>query len=255
LCRDLNYLGRAVMHPKLAKPPLIESVCELRVDPNLPWDLTIPGRLFEKLKSVFPEKRQTLGLELKLGPQGIAEEPDYRQIDNLQFLSQDGKNVVQIREHLLSVSRLAPYEAWEKYKPSVLDVFEQFGTIAGDATIARAGLKYVNRIVIPRADFKLEEYFDIYPYLGPKLPQSHGPFLVGVIFPFDGVVDSLRAEITSANPEGPDQYNILFSLDYFTTTSQRVTFHKVGEWLETAHDRIEDTFHATLTEAAMKLFE
>lgn len=252
---NLNYGYRFAMHPKLSKPPLIESVCELRLDPSVPWDLTLPGRLFEKLRAMFPEKRQNPGLELKFGPQGVAEQPDYRQIDNLQFLSQDGKNVAQIREHLVSVSRLAPYEEWERYKTTVLDVFEKFCDIAGACVIARAGLKYVNKIVIPQPGIRLEEYFEMYPHLGPKMPQSHGPFLVGVIFPFDDLADSLRAEITSGNPEGPDQYQVLFTLDYFSTNSLRVRFDNLADWLEAAHGRIEDTFHATLTEKAMNLFE
>lgn len=243
------------MHPKLRKPPLIESVCEIRLDPNMSWDLTIAGRLFDKLQPAFPEKRQSLGLEFKLASGAPTEEPDYRQIENLQFLSQDGKNVVQIREHLVSVSRLAPYEAWEKYKPLTLNVFEQFRAVAGEVNVARVGLKYVNRIVIPQAGIQLEEYFDIYPYLGTKLPQTHGPFLVGVIFPFDDAADSLRVEITSANPEGPEQYHVLLSLDYFTTNGQRVTFQNLAQWLEAAHQRIEDIFHATLKEGTMQLFD
>lgn len=243
------------MHPKLSKPPLIESVCELRLDPGGPWDLTLPGRLFEKLQPMFPEKRQNPGLELKFGPQGVAQQPDYREIDNLQFLSHDGKNIVQIREHIISLSRLAPYEAWESYKPAVLNVFNRFCDIAGTCIIARAGLKYVNKVVIPQSEIKLEEYFEIYPHLGPKLPQVHGPFLVGMIFPFDDAANSLRAEITSANPEAPDQYPVLFTLDYFSTNSLRVRFDDLADWLEAAHGRIEDTFNATLTQKTMKLFE
>jgi uncharacterized protein (TIGR04255 family) len=242
------------MQAKLAKPPLIEAVCELRLDPGATWDLTISGRLFDKLQPLFPQKRQTLGLEVKFNPQGMPD-PDYRQIENLQFLSSDSKNVVQIREHYLSVSRLAPYEAWERYKPSVLDVFQQFTAVVGEVPIARVGLKYVNRIVIPTQEIRLEQYFDLYPHLGTRLPQRHGPFLTGVIFPYDDLTDLLKAEITSADPVSPNEYHVLLSLDHFTTNKERVNFKVLPDWLESAHARIEDVFHATLTAAAMQLFE
>jgi uncharacterized protein (TIGR04255 family) len=243
------------MYPKLTKPPLVEAVCELRLDPNVPWDLTMPGRLFEKLQPQFPERRQTLGLELKVNIQSLPQSPDYRQIENLQFLSPDNKDVVQIREHAVSVSRLAPYGAWEKYKPTALGVFEKFKGVAGESTIARVGLKYINRIVVPKPEIRLEEYFDLYPQVGNKLPQRHGPFLVGVIFPFEDSSDWLRAEITSANPDNPDQYHVLFSLDYYTTSGELISFEALPGWLETAHERIEEAFHATLKAITMQLFE
>jgi uncharacterized protein (TIGR04255 family) len=242
------------MHPKLAKPPLIEAVCELRLDPSLPWDLTMPGRLFEKLQTQFPERRQTLGFEVKMNAQSLSQSPEYRQIENLQFLSPDKKDVVQVREHAVSMSRLAPYEAWEKYKPTVLGVFERFRDVAGDSTIARVGLKYINRIVVPKREIRLEEYFELYPQVGSKLPQSHGPFLVGVVFPFEDS-DWLRAEITSANPDVPDQYHVLFSLDYYATGGELITFEGLPRWLETAHERIEEAFRGTLKTVTMQLFE
>lgn len=243
------------MHPKLAKPPLVESVCEVRLNPSVPWDLTIPGRLFEKLQPEFPERRQTLGLELKLNSQGLPDPPDYRQIENLQFLSSDGRSIVQIREHSVGVIRLAPYESWEKYKPTVLHVFEKFAEVAGNTEIARKGLKYTNRIVVPKPEIKLEDYFDLYPHLGSRLPQRLGPFLVGAIFPFDDSGDLLQVEITSADPTSPDQYHVLLSLDYYAIDSEGVAFKVLPDWLETAHERIEETFHATLKAATMQLFE
>lgn len=243
------------MHPKLVKPPLVESVCEIRLDSGMPWDLTIPGRLFDKLQPSFPERRQTLGLEVKVNSLSLPEPPDYRQIESLQFLSPGGKDIVQVREHSVSVSRLAPYEAWEKYKPTALGVFENFKAVAEESSIARVGLKYINRIVVPKTEIRLEEYFDLYPHVGGKLPQRHGPFMVGVVFPYDDSTDWLQTEITSANPDTPGQYHVLFTLDYYSTHSERVTFTALSSWLETAHERIEDAFHATLKRVTMQLFE
>jgi uncharacterized protein (TIGR04255 family) len=240
------------MQPKLKKPPLIEAVCEVRLDPSTAWDLTIAGRLFEKLQPEYPERRQTLGVELKLN---VPQPPDYRQIENLQFLSKDGKNVVQVREYSVSVSRLAPYEAWESYKPTVVHVFEKFREISSGGVIARVGLKYVNRIVVPKPEIRLEDFLNFYPFVGHNLPESFGPFLVGVVFPYQNPSGSLRTEATSADPEVPGQYNILLSLDHFATAGEGIKFEGLAEWLEVAHGRIEGVFRAALTDSAMRLFE
>jgi len=242
------------MLPKFAKPPLVEAACELRLHSNNAWDLTIPGRLFEKLQPDYSERRQLLGVELEVDAKG-QKPPDYRQIENLHFLSKDGKNIVQVREHAIAVSRLAPYESWERYKPRVMDVFKKFEGISGGSAIARLGLKYVNRIVVPQAEIRLEEFLDFYPFVGSRLPQQHGPFLVGVIFPFEGPSGLLKTELTSANPDAPGTYHILLTLDYFTEDPAQTTFEGISVWLDFAHERIEQVFINVIKDRTRQLFE
>jgi uncharacterized protein (TIGR04255 family) len=242
------------MQPKLPKAPLVEAVCEIRMDPSVPWDLTIPGRLFDKLQPMFSERKQTAGVEFTVK---ALETPEtgYRQIEQLHFLSKDGKDVVQVREHSVAISRLAPYMGWENFKPVVMDVLSKLVAIASNSAIARMGLKYINRIAIPKAQLRLEDYFDIYPFLGAKLPQTHGPFLVGVVFPFDDQLNYLKAELTSADTDVPDSYHALFNLDYFTQGGEHLKFESLPEWLEVAHSRIEEAFYAAIKEPTLRLFE
>lgn len=237
---------------KFAKPPLIEAACELRFDPSGAWDLTIPGRLFDKLQPEFPERKQLLAVELTVK---AADKPEYRQIENLQFLSKDGKNVVQIREHSVALSRLAPYPGWENYSPLVEKVLKSYIALSGEETIARLGLKYVNRISIPQATIEMGDYFDLYPHVGKKLPQQHGPFLLGVVLPGSDETSDLRIELATAKQETQDAIVLMFSLDHYTNGTQAINVANVAEWLEKGHDKIEETFYAVLKEPTLRLFD
>lgn len=46
------------MGRKYRNPPLIEALCEFQFVPTQPWDLTIPGFFYEKVKNDFPAKQQ-----------------------------------------------------------------------------------------------------------------------------------------------------------------------------------------------------
>ena len=45
------------MQGTYANAPLLEAICELRFVPGAPWDWTIPGVLYERVKGEFPSKR------------------------------------------------------------------------------------------------------------------------------------------------------------------------------------------------------
>jgi len=45
--------------------PIAEAVCELRLDPGLPWDSATPGLLWAPLRERYPERREDLLMEAR----------------------------------------------------------------------------------------------------------------------------------------------------------------------------------------------
>jgi uncharacterized protein (TIGR04255 family) len=41
------------MGRKYRSPPLVEALCEFRLTPDTPWDMTIPGLFYETVKHAF----------------------------------------------------------------------------------------------------------------------------------------------------------------------------------------------------------
>lgn len=241
------------MGKRYHNPPVIEAVCEFRFDPSSPWDMAMPGLMYERLKEKYPKRRQVSAVDVIVS----TEEPLKQKIlrnDRLHFLSADDKAIVQVGPHLLAVNRLAPYSSWESFFPSIQYAFSVYRETADPKALVRVGLKYVNRIIFPKAAFSLEDYFEFYPFLGSRLPQLLQNFFLGVEFSFESGRDGLRLQMQTAASEQDNTYSFLLDLDHFAVGAAKVSFDYVFNWLELAHARIEDVFEGCLKEAIRQRF-
>ncbi|MGC8838175.1 MAG: hypothetical protein ACP5UM_07135 [Anaerolineae bacterium] len=71
------------MGRKYKDPPLMEAVCEFRLAADSPWDLTIPGLIYEKLYAAFCSARNHAARYMGFSPSGKAEDHRYL-IEHLQ---------------------------------------------------------------------------------------------------------------------------------------------------------------------------
>lgn len=243
------------MPKKYKNPPLLEAVCEFRFDKQSPWDLSMPGLMYGKFKPRFLKKKQFKEVDyfVRVGGQaGLIQETKTR--ERLQLLVEDEKEIIQVGEHLLSINRLSPYSSWEEFFPLIKEALAAYRKIATPNAFERVGLKYVNKIEIPQVGFQMEHFFAFYAHLGERLPQEHGPFFVGLDFKFDKDRDRLRLEITNGKSEEPKNTVIFLTLDYNSTDREILGFGKVEDWLQRAHDRIEEVFEGCLKEPSRELF-
>ncbi len=200
---------------RYVKAPILEAVCEFRLSPDSKWDLTIPGLLYEKLSSEFPNKEQRIlqDIEITQAAQGMQQQ--IRSSERILFLSPDRKTFVQVGPQLLSVNRLRPYISWEQFKPAIQIAFQSLSNTIDVPRIQRIGLRYINRIEIPQKNFLLETFFDLYPYLGKGLPQGHANFFVGCTFEFRNRQDLCKVQLTDTVPEAKDASAFILDIDYF----------------------------------------
>lgn len=239
------------MPAKYKMPPLIEVVCEFRFDPTSAWDMVMPGLLFEQVRTTHPKRRDAVSIEVAI----TAQIPKQQAWQRIQFLSEDGKDIIQVGQHLLAVNRLQPYDSWEEFLPKIKKAYDAYCKVASPQGISRIGLRYINRIVIPREEIRTEDYFEFYPYLGPRLPGMHGPFTVGVQFSFRNEADGLRAELQSGAEHSPGTYSLILDLDYYLTDPTKLGGQDPFDWLGGAHGKIEEVFEACLTPITRELFQ
>ncbi len=242
------------MGRRYAAPPLIEAVCELRLTPDTQWDLTIPGMIYEKVKDDFPNREQRLAQEVEIeqGPQGMQQK--VRTDERVLLTTENGRSFIQIGSHLLAVNCLKPYPAWAGFKPLIERALQALNTTVKVKGIERAGLRYINRIEIPTHTIKLEEYFDFRPHLGPNLPKRTSGFALQCLLPFSEK-DACTVQLSSAVPEEAGNSAILLDLDYFLVQPRAIVLDKALEWIEEAHQRIEEVFEGCITERLRELFQ
>ncbi len=248
------------MSRKYKNPPIVEAVCEFQFDPESEWDIAIPGLLYEKLRTQFPHRQQvTQGIDVALAttPEGGVTPQVQATSGRIRFYRDDRQALVQVGPHLLTINHLQPYPTWEGYLPLILQAYSYYLEVAQPNSIKQIELRYINRVELPVGEVAvpLMEYFDFYPYLGPKFPVVFSPFIVGIQIPYPQENSALRLQLASAASARPDVTGIIIDLDYFILEPEGVNVDRVSAQLQLGHDRVEEIFEACLTDRVRTLFE
>jgi uncharacterized protein (TIGR04255 family) len=235
-------------------PPVVEALAELYFAGG-EWDLTVPGSFYERIKGRFPQKGQMdqLAVELEMGREG-ARTRTMPGAPRSRFRSEDGSRMVQLGPDVLVVNQLRPYPHFEAWSPVLLEMLALYRELVRPTTIARLGVRYINRIVIPKPRVKMEEYFRIYAEVPPELGAAHGDFLLRLELPPQYAGHQLLLTFATAPPEGPGQIAYLLDLYDIVAMETPEAFDTVEGRLVEAHDSIEWVFENAITDATRELF-
>jgi len=231
------------MNAQQKQYPVVEALVEFQFDPASPWDMTIPGLLFQELESEFPNREQKRLINQRV--EMVAEGP--RQtvniIERMQMFSEDRLSLVQVNQHLLTVNRLAPYTKWESFLPSIKTALAAYLKIARPIGLRRVGLRFINKFKMPGETVEMEEYFGFYPHLEAGLPQNFVSFGCSVVIPFGELGGFLNLQLRP-DLEHPDVPSTILDLDLF---SESVTLDRTIEWVDKAHTELDVVFSNAIT--------
>ena len=248
--------NQAIPERRYQKPPVIEALCEIYFTDSA-WDDTIPGAFYEGVKGDFPEKRQReiQQAEIALGPEeataGIRRLPPW-----MQFVSAERHRMIQVARDLLVVNQMYPYPHFEEWEPEVYRALELYRAIARPTGIARLGVRYINRVVIPEERIRMEDYFTVYPNLPQRLGDTHGSFLVRVEIP-SGHGHSVIITFGTAPQPPTTQHQHAFTLDFYDILLVNKPIEEVDIRAEVgrAHVNLVMAFEDSILDRLRVLFE
>jgi len=239
---------------KYGNPPIVEVVTEFRFVPAEPWDLTVPGLVYDRLREQFPRKRLLKVLEGEAAAEASGIRQEFRLVDRMQFLREDEKAFVQVGPDLLAVNHLAPYPTWEGFVPLVHNALNAYVAVAHPRGLHRIGLRYINQFVIPGDTVDLDQYLNFRPFVGPGLPQLFHGLILGIQTPYDEEKDMLRLQLTTIEAKAADTSTLLLDMDYYLARPEGVALDAAFDWLERAHTRVQSVFESCLTDSLRSLF-
>jgi uncharacterized protein (TIGR04255 family) len=232
------------------KAPIAEAICEFKFEPGKPWDWTIPGIIYGKIKAEFPDRQQQNSLEVTLGPkEGVVSQQVTGTLSRMQFLRADKSAMVQVGADLLAVNVLPPYPGWGDFEELITRNLEIYREEAGPTGVRRIGVRYINRFLFPSPEIELMDYFNLYPHIPDPLEQRHGPFSMRVMFTYADERDALTVRMGHL-PEGG---GIALDLDYYLAKPRGVELKGAVEWVRGAHNQTEKMFEACITDGARAL--
>lgn len=236
-------------------PPLIEALVEFHFPAHGPWDSTIPGLLYEKVRHDFPTKRTMTQkmVEIQVHDQQIRHKVN--QTERSQFARRDESALVQVGPYLLVANHLRPYTKWEHLRDITDRALATYFEIETPKRVERVVLQYINQVEFDSAKFDLEDYFEYYPRVSDALARDYGAFFVGIHIPYQDPPAVLVVEMTPGNPD-PEarRLPIMLTLTYQNVQPLPADKGKLMEWLESGHTRVNDAFEACIKDKLREKF-
>ena len=237
-------------------PPIVEAVCEFRIPSEIPWDAAIPGVLYERMKERYPERRPRMMSAVRHGVQDGAVSQEIRAVEAIQFLSRDGLDLVQVAPHLVSVNRLRPYDGWGRFSAGIEAALEDMRQAITDLpAFERIGLRYINSFEFPGAQIDLDEYFDLAPRLGNRLPQTLATFFVNVEIPMADTGGICRAVLRTGAAPGPETTAVILDIEHYSASSETVSADEALSYIGAAHDAVKGIFEGAILSALREHIE
>jgi uncharacterized protein (TIGR04255 family) len=241
---------------KYKKPPVVEALCEIYFSESV-WDDTVPGRFYEQVNQEFPAKRskEIQQAEFAFNPSGEASAALRRLPSWMQFVSEKNDRMIQLARDLLVVNQLPPYPRFEAWEPVIYDALKKYRDSANPKAIRGVGLRYLNRVVIPKPRIKMEDYFTLYPQLPQGVENAHRTFLVRVEVPQTKQGHTLVITFGTADPPEPNTQAFLLDLYALFQPDCPMSFDAFSDVVGTAHDNVIAAFEGSLTDRLRLLFE
>lgn len=154
--------------------PITEAALDVRV--RLAKEVSV-----DVLEAVKDEKypilhQRPVQIAFKVGPvpdgaQALAQGEVSNTPLGFSYMSEDRKQVFQIRTDGFTHNRLAPYIDWNSFSQEAKRLWTRYVELAQPETIEILGLNYLNQIFVPHK-VEFERYFRTYIEVAPDLPQT-----------------------------------------------------------------------------------
>jgi uncharacterized protein (TIGR04255 family) len=240
-------------------PPIDDAVCEFRfAQPPEGRDITLLGRLYESLKSEYPnppKNQTTTDVELSTQPG----QQTLKLGDSVPLVRLVGKTQSQLLTfgtRSLAVNSLRPYEGWESFRHRISHALGTYWDIFDPIGVTRIGIRYINRIRLPedlQAGVRLERYFNYFVHHPIGLPETVATFIVRTEYSYP---DGIRLALTHGPiPSESSAFEMLLDLDVFIHYSRPHSRNGLLEVLDRLRTIEREAFEVCITDDTRALFD
>jgi uncharacterized protein (TIGR04255 family) len=247
---------------KLARAPIVEAVVDIRCDMPPAFDLAaLETTARELFCAQYPKMQKQLIEQHSFVKQG--HEPATisatQGLQAFQFLSDDGRQLMQVRTEGFSFNRLAPYTSLDDYLPEIERGWHLFVGLAAPIQVREVRLRYINRLPLPTVDGRVE--FDDYLKIGPHLPDENRLHFISFFNQHAALDVETGHQVTitlTTQPRQPGEKNVvplIFDIDAVCRENA-----EPGDWpwilskLLSLRSLKNDIFKNTLTAECLNLF-
>ena len=234
------------------KAPILEAVLEFR------WSSSKSlGELEAVLSSPafedFEEPKPRVHIDAAVNVDEGAISHQQRQL-GFEVALRNGAEIVFLEEQKFVFVQRAPYDRWEHFSQRALALLSPTVSALNVDEFSRVGLRFVNRIDIPKPSINTDEYVTV-SFDGPRHDRGViEEFQMRVVKPTEkeGIHYALVLA-TTASPL-PGHSGILLDLDVFTRRPVPASGKKLMRTLGEMRNEKNEIFEECLTDEARALF-
>lgn len=243
-------------------PPIEEAVCEFRFQPGPAWNPTIPGKLHTRLAEEYsgqPREQTTTELTAEGSDASSGGSTVSRSITRVQLVTADGRRVVSVGKHLLSVHTLKPYQrdrdsgGWEEFRPRIERAVAAYWRVARPKGVLRIALRYINRLTPPGGLSETTKFVRCAFESLPDLPATPQRYFVEREYAYD---DGIHLNLRYGTPGGvPDPKDLYLDIEVLWKPSEALGEGAAVAKTDWLRDRERRVFEALITDSARDLFD
>ena len=175
------------MDRRYRNPPIEEALCEFRFAPSQDWDLTIPGKLHNKIIDEYggkPKELRVVKTTVKTGSGSDTPEiQHFAETGKLLLVNEEGARMVGIGPDVMSVHMLRPYQnpaipeasGWDEFRPRIEKALRAYWDLVNPQGVSRIGVRYINKLLIPQQAESVKAYLKKFVECAPPdIPNFPG---------------------------------------------------------------------------------
>lgn len=181
------------------------------------------------------------------------------EVAGLSFSRPDRRQIVQVSPAQYAFVTLPPYTFWGDFLTDAMASWRRYSTVRQAELITRLGVRFVNRIDVPKSVIELKDYLRTTVELSPYLPQAVRQLFLQATIPFGS--SGVEVTISSAIAEPPRSGISSLLLDINATSvcnlqlDQQTSEEDLLAELRTLRAAKNYAFEACITDATRGLIE
>jgi uncharacterized protein (TIGR04255 family) len=101
---------------------------------------------------------------------------------------------------------------------------------------------------------KLEDYFNVRPFLAQTLSQDFQTFLVGVELPHEDPLGVAKVQLGTTDAKQAEAIVVLLDITYVLSRPEEIALSQISDHLEKAHENVEEIFETCITDKLRQKF-
>ena len=238
------------MTQQYPNPPVVEAIVDFGFQPSRDWNLLVPGQVYDRVKHEYPIQ-ETVYPDYLPRAQELFQTRGFPFVERIRLRATDGTRILQMGRDRLILNQLRPYPGWERLKPDTVGILEHYRQIAVPHALHAISIRYINQINVPDGT-PLEGLFAFRPAIEGPLADHLKDFTLSGKFGFERG-DALEVQLASIDPAEGSQQSYVLDLDYSAGPEHIPLLDQVGDWLDVAHNRIEQAFEQTIQNSVRQI--